>query len=511
VNRAQKIARTLLISWSIVLVIGLPLRAVAANDDNQTRPNILLLLADDLGYGDLACYGHPTIQTPHLDRLADEGTLFRQFYVNGSVCSPSRAALMTGHYPSRQRIFNHLAWGYHNRDCGMPNWLDPGAIQLPRRLRSTGYRTAHFGKWHLGGGSSGAGTFGVVGDPAAPPVADYGYDVVRITLGNGPTWKLGQHWPQRHEIYQYEDPQWTTHSSRLIVDETIAFLEEHTRTRAAQPFFANVWFKDPHVPLDPTPEQRALYADLPEPQQTYYSVVSNLDAQIGRLLGTLEQLGVAGETLVIFTSDNGPSVSKPNPSGLLAARLTAVAGVTGGLRGHKRSMYDGGIRVPLIVRQPGIVPAGRVDAESVLTAVDLLPTLCHIGDVPPAADYQPDGENIADALQGQAWSRTRPIFWEYRLANLDDDSKASPMLVARQGKWKLLMNPSRNRIELFNLQADAGEDHNLATEHPQVAERLATQLLAWKATLPPETHVRQESVKDTNEQRWAPQRKAVQR
>ena len=118
--------------------------------------------------------------------------------------------------------------------------------------------------------------------------------------------------------------------------------------------------------------------------------------------------------------------------------------------------------------------------------------------------YQPDGENVSAALRGNSWSRTRPIFWEYRLANLDDDSKASPMLVARQGKWKLLMNPSRNRVELFDLLADAGEDHNLATEHPQVVQRLATQLMAWQPTLPPKTHVRQEDVKDVNEQRSAP-------
>ena len=267
----------------------------------------------------------------------------------------------------------------------------------------------------------------------------------------------------------------------------------------------NVWFKDPHKPLAPTVQQRSLYAHLPEPQQTYYAVVSNLDAQIGRLLERLDELHLAQDTLVVFTSDNGPAKTKKKSAatGLLPAEQTTVAGVTGGLRGHKRSLYDGGIRVPFIVRWPGRTPAGHVDTSSLLAAVDLLPTFCHIGKVTLPAEYQGDGEDVSHAWQNRAWSRDRPIFWEYRLANLDDDSKQSPMLVARQSKWKLLMNPDRNRVELFDVVTDPGEYKNLAAQHAALVERLASQLLAWKATLPAETHVRQAHNKDVNEQRWA--------
>ena len=270
------------------LATWLPSTALAA----EQPPNIVFLLADDLGYGDLACYGHPYARTPNLDRLAQDGTRFTQFYVC-TLCSPTRAAAITGQFPSRWRIFAHLSSLASNTGRGMPHWLDPQAPSMPRALQKAGYRTAHFGKWHLGGGS---GSFRdgelFINHPDAPPVASYGFDVVRATFGNGPTWKKAEPVDKPHEIYPYAESEWQTWSSRAISDATIEFLQDHAQRHPNQPFLAHVWFKDVHTPLKPTDAMRAPYADVPEPSQTHYAMLSFLDEQIGRILNALDKLGL---------------------------------------------------------------------------------------------------------------------------------------------------------------------------------------------------------------------------
>lgn len=421
------------------------------------RPNIIFIFADDLGWGDLGCYGNRQIKTPHLDRLAGQGTLFTQFYVSGSVCSPSRTAIMTGHYPARHGVHGHFAAHERNRQRDMPNWLDPSVATITGLLQQAGYATAHFGKWHLGNGDG------------APPPGAYGVDDHRTVNTNGPGWN------------DQSDPYFRARSSALFVDEAIRFMEAHQQG----PFYINLWTLVPHATLHPTDEQMAPYlrygprgVPYKGASRIYYASVTDLDVQVGRLISELARLGLANNTLVIFSSDNGPEdiyINNANHSGI---------GSSGPLRGRKRSIYEGGVRVPFIVRWPGKVPADRVDDSSVIAGVDFLPTIAAIAGVELPADLAPDGEDRSVALFGRSAPRTRPLFWEWRFRIFGHVSNMSPMLAVRDGNWKLLLNPDRSRIELYDISKDPRESSNAANQHPKVVDRLAQKALTWQNTLP---------------------------
>jgi len=424
------------------------------------RPNILFILADDLGWGDLGCYGHPILRTPHLDQLASQGTLFTDFYVNGSVCSPSRAAFMTGLFPARLRIHGHLADHRRNQARGMPDWVDPDTTFLPRLLKKAGYATAHIGKWHLGHG------------PGAPEPTAYGFDYARCFLANGLGFEQAA-----------TDPYFWAHSTGLFVDEVIRFIERHPN----QPFYVNLWTVVPHATLHPTPEQLRPYAFLRPgrglpylaARQVYYSTVTAMDRELGRLFAWLRRRGIDRNTLILFSSDNGPEdihIRNAGHSGV---------GSPGPFRGRKRSLYEGGIRMPFIVRWPTRVPAGKVNRTSVVSGVDFLPTLAAAAGVPLPKDYQGDGENMLDVLLGSDRARRRPLFWEWRFRIYGYHFHRSPMLAMRDGEWKLLMNPDRSRVELYHLPSDPGEVDNRAAEEPERLEQMAAQLLRWQQTLPP--------------------------
>ncbi len=426
----------------------------------QNKPNILFILADDLGWGDLGCYGHRVLRTPNLDRLAREGTLFTDFYVNGSVCSPSRAAFMTGLYPARLRIHGHLADHRRNQARGMPDWVDPTVLFLPRLLKQAGYVTAHIGKWHLGHG------------PGAPEPREYGFDYYRCHLANGPRFEQ-----------EGKDPYFRARSTAFFVDETIQFIERNRD----KPFYVNLWTLVPHATLHPTPDQLRLYAflkpgrNLPyyAARQIYYGTVTSMDRELGRLFRWLREQGLEDNTLILFSSDNGPEdihIRNAGHSGV---------GSPGPFRGRKRSLYEGGIRTPFLVRWPGHVPAGKVNRSSVVSGVDFVPTLAALVGVRLPENYQGDGENMLDVLLGADRPRRRPLYWEWRFRIFGYHFHRSPMLAMRDGKWKLLMNPDRSRVELYDLEQDPGEVDNRAAEHPKLVEAMARKLLAWQKSLPP--------------------------
>lgn len=434
--------------------------ALESADAKQPRPNIIFFYADDLGYGDLACYGSEAAQTPRLDRLAREGARFTQFYVSHCVCSPTRATAITGHFPARHGIYGHIAFFTYNQRRKMPDWLDVNAPSLPRGLQAAGYRTAMIGKWHLGGGSGSKWRSDkvVINHPDAPSVSRYGFDHVRTTFGNSPTWKHSKPWPEPHDVYPYADEEWATTSSRAIADETIRFLERHVESsNREQPFYANVWFKDVHVPLRPTDEMRRPFSHLDKKAQTHYAMVRYMDEQIGRVLDTLEELDLTTNTLVLFSSDNGAGKNR--------------GGSNGPLRGWKHSLYEGGIRVPLIVRWPDRVPAGYVDQSSVLNLADLIPTFCRLAGARMPDGYQPDGVDITGVLQGQTLQREKPQFWHY--------PATSPSVAIRRGEWKLMTDPDRGRQELYNLERDFRETNNVAGTYPELVEELEAELFAW--------------------------------
>jgi N-acetylgalactosamine-6-sulfatase len=437
---------------SALFALGLLLSSSAASAE---QPNILFIFADDWGFGDLGCHGNEVVETPHLDQLASEGTNFHQFTVSSGVCSPSRTALLTGHFPARYLIERHFATIGHHQRNNMPDWLDPQAPMLPRILREAGYRTYHFGKWHL--------TNRWVTD--APHPEAYGYDQSAV-WGAAPS------------------------APATTPDQAYDLAIEAIRETDDQPFFINLWIHETHTPHYPKEEYLDHYAKkgLGERERVYPAVVTNADKEIGRVLRALDEAGLADNTLVIFSSDNGPEYPleerKKMPHPELGTGLTTwySLGSSGGLKEGKRSLHEGGVRVPLIVRWPDKVAANHVDKTSVLTGVDWLPTLCRIAGASLPEGYQSDGEDRSGVLLGKAAPREKPIYWRWPPANGKGRNWAHAAI--RDGKWKLLRDKNGERIELYDIPADRAESENLAQENPEVVERLLTALDQWLAELP---------------------------
>ncbi len=419
------------------------------------RPNIIVILTDDMGIGDVGCYGGKQAPTPNIDRLAREGIRFGQYYCASPICSPSRAGIITGQFPARWRITSFLQTRAGNRGCGQADYLDPKAPSLPRALKAAGYATAHFGKWHLGGGRD-------VAD--APAFAAYGYDEHAGTYES----------PEPHPditatpwIWSDKDPVKRWQRSAFFVDRTLDFLKR----RSAQPCFVNLWPDDVHTPWVPGAE-----APKGDTARNLRGVMVEFDRQIGRLMDGLRASGLDANTLVIFTSDNGPLP-------------TFKGSRTAGLRGSKLSLYEGGIRMPFIARWPGRVPAGRVDEQTVLSAADLFPSLCAIAAVPRPQGVEFDGQDMAGALLGKPIERQGILCWEY---GRNDEffrypappRDRSPSLAVREKDWKLLVNADGSHLELYDLAVDRGETDNLAAQHPDIAQRLANKAFAWRKSWP---------------------------
>ena len=444
----------------ILAFAGLLLLAISSSSPAQTRsrPNIILLLTDDMGYGDVGCYGGDFAPTPNIDRMAREGIRFTQFTVASPICSPSRTALTTGMFPARWRITSFLQTRAGNLDCGQADFLDPKAPSLARTLKDSGYATGHFGKWHMGGGR----------DVVNPPHFDqYGFDE------HAGTWESPQPHPDitaSNWIWSKDDKVKRWDRTAFFVDKTLDFLRRH-RDR---PCYVNLWPDDTHTPFVPSQERLSEYPNGPAEERKFRAVLDEYDRQIGRLFAGLKELGIDDTTLVIFTSDNGPMPT-------FAGRRT------GKLRGSKLSLYEGGIREPFIVRWPGHVPAGRTDNQTVLSAVDLFPSLCAVAGVTAPKDVQFDGENLSVALLGTPTPRANPLFWEYGRNNKSFAYPAgaarSPNLAIRDGQWKLLVNDSGEGAELYDLLADPKETTNVAAAQPETVKRLRDRVLQWRKTV----------------------------
>lgn len=437
--------------WAAAVCAATVLMAVAS-PGGATKPNIIVILADDLGPGDVGAYGGTLVPTPRLDALAAEGTRFTQYYSASPICSPSRAALITGQYPARWRITSFLQTRKGNAGAEMADFLDPRAPSLPRVLQAAGYATAHIGKWHLGGGR----------DVTQPPkFAAYGYDE-----GVG-TYESPEPHPDitsTNWIWADQDVVKRWQRSGFFVDRTLDFLDRHK----GRPAFVNLWLDDPHTPWVPDAS-----SDRKETPGNLKAVLAEMDRQVGRLLDGLKARGLENDTLVIFASDNG---ALPTFDGQRSAPY----------RGHKLALYEGGIRMPFIVRWPGHVPAGRVDARSVLIAQDLLPTLSAVAGAALPRDARLDGRNVLQAWRGRPLPSRGPLFWEY--GRNDEFFKfgpdRSPSLAVRRGDWKLLINPDGSRVELYDLATDPKESSNRAAGTPDVVQALTDLVMAWRASWP---------------------------
>jgi arylsulfatase A-like enzyme len=438
------------------------------------RPNLVMIFIDDMGFADLSSFGNPAMQTPNMDRLAREGMRVTSFYVNSPICSPSRVALVTGCYPQRYRIHSFFNTRKSHRQRKMPDYLPAEAFTYAKLLQQNGYATAHFGKWHMGGGRD-------VGDAPLPQA--YGYDESLVSfegLGDRILWsKTGNQklsWTHgRGEILDLPKHKTT----ETYVNRAIDFIERNKD----RPFLVNVFPNDVHDPHLPSEEQEARWRDASgNPyEQKFFAVLDELDRQIGRVLDALDENGLTDNTIVMLTSDNGPTdwpryyKEGVNPPGF-----------TGPFFGRKWSLYEGGIRMPFLIRWPNHVPAGATNHTTVMSAIDMLPSLAGLTGVGVPAEVELDGLDVSAALLGKGLERRRPLFWEYGVYGSIKPGKEehiSPQLAMRDGDWKLLMNPDGSDLQLFNLKEDPSEQNNLAPAKPDRAEAMKQTLGDWWAEL----------------------------
>lgn len=441
----------------IFLLVAFPLcLSVFAKD----RPNIVFIFADDWGWGDLGCHGHPYLKTPNIDRLANEGTDFHRFTVASGVCSPSRAAVMTGHFPARYCIDGHFAWVPSNQKRNMPDWLDTKAPLLPRFLQQAGYSTAHYGKWHLSNDMI----------PDSPFPSAYGYE--------------------DYGSYNCSGPQMFVHDD---VKSAIPFMEKSQAT--GKPFFINLWIHEPHTPFHVDPKLQKLFPDLEEADNIYAATLYHADLRIGQLLDALDRMKITDNTLVIFSSDNGPARGAPNSPMTLSYDsatgpgygIGAAKGITGGRRAYKGGLLEGGIGVPFIARWPGKIPAGKVDKKSIFSAVDLLPTFCELAGVKLPNSYKSDGiSQIQTLLKKGESKRSKPLFWRISAPWPAHESKPDHWVsyVVVDQQWKLCFSRDFSYFELFDLETDPFEKKNFAEKETKVVTSLRKKLDNWLSSLP---------------------------
>lgn len=428
----------------LVTVFNLPVLAEATS--NKQPPNVVLLFADDLGYGDLGCYGNPVIRTPQLDSLAREGLRFTSFYSAAPACTPSRAALLTGRYAVR---------------VGLPHVLSPestngipaGEITLAEALKEGGYKTAAIGKWHIGHASR-----------DFLPTRN-GFDsYLGLLYSNDmmPPWVQTE---QPIELWRNEQPiespvDQDSLTSRYT-EEAVRFIKESE----GDPFFLYLAYSMPHVPLHTADQFKGrsrggLYGDI----------IEAIDASVGRILSALADEGITQNTIVIFTSDNGPWLNMPARMFSEGKVRPWDAGSPGPLRGWKGTTFEGGFRVPCLIRWPGVVQPDTVTADPAST-MDLFPTLVSAASRPVPSDREIDGIDLRPFLSGPKAFPVRPFYY-FNGAALDG---------VRQGPWKLLRvrdeSGGNAAFQLFNLDVDPGERYNRADEHPDVVSEL-TELIA---------------------------------
>ncbi len=438
---------TLLAAFLVLLALECPA---------ALKPNILFILIDDMGWMDLGCQGNPHVKTPNIDRFAMEGVRFTDAYAPAPVCSPTRAALMTGHSPARLHLTNHLP--HQNRFTPPESKLLPAEMRdhlpleyttIAERLRDeAGYATAFIGKWHLYKGRE---------EKFAAQFQGFDINIGGCSYGGPPTFfdpyripfltdrKKGEYLPDR------------------LADETISFMQK--QVQAKKPFYVALWNYTVHWPMEAPGEFVAKWADKPKVgynHKVYPAMLETMDLAIARVLEELGRLKIEEETFVVFTSDNGPF------GGVGDARP---------LRADKGHLYEGGIRVPLIVRWPGKVAAGTVREDPVILT-DFYPTLLEVAGLKTKKHYPGDGESLLPVLTGEADLQRDALFWHYPNFAFHRDNRLGSAI--RMGDYKLIEFFDRNEVELYNLREDLGEKKNLAGVEAGRVEEMRKRLSRWR-------------------------------
>lgn len=428
------------------------------------RPNIVFILADDLGYADLSCFQSKAVRTPHLDRLAAEGTRMVNFYAASAVCSPSRAAILTGRYPLRYDIRR----AFTDDEAHLP----VSQSELPHIFRRAGYSTAHVGKWHLGGLH-----LKHIADRknSIPGPHQHGFDhylcqneeqPMRGKMGKERTLyrKGGTCLIRNEQSVPPSDPYYPMHWTDIVGAEAVRSIERMHAQR--KPFFLNVWFLNPHAPYEPAPEphwSRTAAPGISEDQHCFRSMVEHMDAKVGEIVAKLDELGIRDNTLLIFTSDNGGAWESD----------------VGPYKGGKTDLHEGGLRVPAIFHWKGVIPAGKT-STSFGHHCDLLPTLCDAVGIAPPREARLDGVSLWDCLaKAKPCPARGPVFWQMDLMKQIQRRHPKPQPyateVARTGSWKMLATDGRP-LALFDLDADPTEQTSVLDKNPEVAGRLAKEL-----------------------------------
>jgi arylsulfatase A-like enzyme len=407
-----------------------------------TKPNIIFILADDLGYGDLGCFGQRVIQTPNIDRLAAEGMRFTQVYAGDTVCAPSRCALMTGKHTGHCRIRGN------KKDV----FLEPFDVTVASVLKKAGYRTGIFGKWGLGG----------AGSPGIPNLHGFDEWFGYLDQGHAHTYYPDHLWENQREFYIPGNfSMKTVYSHDLLTPRAINFIEGSKKN----PFFLYLAYTIPHANNElgnktgngmESPDFGPYTSQSwPDPEKGFASMITRMDKDIGKLMANLKNLGLDENTLVIFSSDNGAHREGGHDPEFFHSH--------GPLRGIKRDLYEGGIRVPTLARWPGKIKAGQV-SDQVWAFWDVLPTAAELAGVPPPAGI--DGISMVNALLGKKQQDHEYLYWEFHERGFSQ--------AVRMGNWKGVRTGARSRpIELFDLSQDLSEKNNVAAQNPQIVAKLA--------------------------------------
>ena len=433
--------------WRLLVVLVL-LATFSAQAQTRKKVNVIVIFTDDLGYGDLSCYGHPTIRTPNLDKMAAEGMRFTQFYVGANVCTPSRAALLTGRLPVRSGVYGQKNSVFF---ANSPNGLPHSEVTIPQALKKRNYQTAIVGKWHLGS------------KPEYLPL-NYGFDYYfGIPYSNdmgkiGATGKSTGGLNPPLPLYKNEKVIETEPDQRLLTQRYTSEVLDFIRKNKKQPFFMYYANNYPHVPLYASKDfegksKRGLYGD----------VVEELDWSVGEILKELKKQKLDKNTLVIFTSDNGPW--------LWDGVLNETGGSAGLLAHGKSTTFEGGMRVPAIAWWPGTIKPNQI-SHAVATTMDLYPTILNLAKAEVPKDRPIDGNDITDLLTGKK-EKVTDIVYYYHMGRLQ---------AIRKGPWKAHFSTlatyskmpltEHNPPLLYNLDVDPSEQYNLANKHPEVVEEI---------------------------------------
>jgi arylsulfatase A-like enzyme len=438
-----------------------------------TRPNIVFVLIDDMGYGDLGCFDKRAAPTPRIDQVCHEGIKFTQFYVNAPICSPSRTALLTGQYPYRWKINSYIDNRALNEKRGMAQWLDLSAPSIAREMQKAGYATGHFGKWHMGGGRD-------VGE--APVITEYGFDKSLTQfegLGDRLLGSFDRHdgtKPERSGLCTASEKlghgkvEWVDRSEEtgIFADRAMAFMDQSIKDK--KPFFVDVWPDDVHSPFYPPKALRTSEAK----RDLYRAVVQATDMQLVKLFDYLrDKPELKNNTIVVIASDNGPEPG---------------AGSPGPFKGHKSNLYEGGVREPFIVWAPGLMEpsaVGTTNDVSVIAGMDFPPSILELAGVPPPAGVKYDGQSFARTMLGHDREiRQTPIFWRRPTDRPGTAADPFPDLSMRDGDWKFLCMLDGSSPQLYDLKSDIGEKKNLAAREPDRVKKMTAAALAWNATMP---------------------------